>query len=194
MNGTWAFLGGFAAVAAGIAILVLLVRNKLHRLSRQLFGTTQVLSALSEVQNQEAPPRSLNGCDCLVIPRILEDFPDFDPTLAKTYVREYLEKQLSSMHELQIHNIVFTRYLPSASQKTIVFQAAVSNRENGKTIQRRYDLHYTYLIATGDESVAANCPNCGGTLGYGDTVCPYCGSRVVNVMGNTWEFTELRES
>ncbi len=192
--GTWAFLGGFAAVAAGIAILVLIARNKFRRLSRQLFGTTQVLSALSEIQDQEAPPRSLNGCDRIVIPQILEDFPDFDPTLVKTYAREYLKKQLSSLQDLQIHNVVFARYLPSASQKTIVFQAAVSHRENGKTVQRRFDLHYTYLIATGDESVAANCPNCGGNLGYGDTVCPYCGSRVVNVMGNTWEFTELQES
>lgn len=190
----WAFWGGFAAVAVGIVILVLIVRKKLHQVSRRIFGTTQVLSALSEMQQQEAPPRSVNGCDRFVIPQILEDFPDFDPTLAKTYARDYLKKQLSASQDLQIHNVVFSRYLPSASQKTIVLQAAVSNREHGQTLQRRYDLHYTYLIATGDEQVAANCPNCGGNLGYGDTVCPYCNSRVVNVMGNTWKFTELTES
>lgn len=191
---SWAFLGGFAAVAAGIAILVLIIRKKLRQLSLRIFGTTQVLSALSEIQQQEAPPRSVNGCDRIVIPQILEDFPDFDPTLAKTYARDYLKQQLSDFQDLQIHNVVFARYLPSASQKTIVFQAAVSSRENGKTVQRRYDLHDTYLIATGDETVAANCPNCGGNLGFGDTVCPYCNSRVVNVMGNTWKFTELTES
>lgn len=191
---TWAFVGGFAAVATGIAILVWIVRHKLRRLSRKIFGTTQVLSILSDLQDQEIPPRSVNGCDRLVIPQILKDFPDFDPTLVKTYARDYLKQQLSAFHDLQIHNVVFTRYLPSASQKTIVFQAAVSHRKSGKTLQLRYDLHYTYLIATGDENVAANCPNCGGTLGYGDTVCPYCNSRVVNVMGNTWKFTELQES
>ncbi len=191
---TWAFIGGFAAVAAGIVILVLVIKAKFQKFSRQIFGTTQVLSALSEIQEQEAPPRSLNGCDRMLIPRILEDFPDFDPTLAKTYARTYLKKQLSSLQDVQIHNVVFSQYLPAASQKTIVLQAAVSNRKNSRMIQHRYDLHYTYLIATGDDTVAANCPNCGGTLGYGDTVCPYCNSRVVNVMGNTWEFTELAES
>lgn len=191
---TWAFLGGFAAVAVGIAILILIIRKKLRQLSRRMFGTTQVLSALSEIQQKEAPPCSLNGCDRIVLPRILEDFPDFDPTLAKTYARDYLRNQLSGVQDLQIHNVVFSWYLSSASQKTIVLQAAVSSREDGQTVQRRYNLSYAYLISTGDETIAANCPNCGGNLGFGDTICPYCNSRVVNVMGNTWKFTELTES
>ena len=194
LNATWSFIGGFAAVSAGITLVVLLIRRRLRRFSSRYLGglsLSSVLSSVAAAQELEPEPRSVNGCDRFVIPRIVEDFPDFDATLAKTRVREYLQAQLRDRKKLRIHKIVFRDYLPAASQKTVVFQAAVEWKEEGKTVQSRYRLHYCYSIATGDKAVAANCPNCGGNLGYGDTVCPYCGSRVVNVMENTWEFTEM---
>ena len=137
-------------------------------------------------------PRSLNGCDSFLLPAILKDFPDFDVTLAKTYVRDYLKEQLSSHGDLTIYNVVIARYLPSAAHKTIVFQAALCWTE-GTKLQKRYELNYTYMV-TGDSEVAANCPNCGGALGYSSTVCPYCDSRVANALKNTWKFTEMKET
>lgn len=192
---TWAFLGAFTATALALLILWLVVRKKLRDLCYRLFGTTHFMTALShaDVQNQDHP-RSLSGCDQLLIPQILEDFPDFDVTMAKNYARDYLKKKLADKNQLTIYNLVLSRYLRSAAQKTIVFQAAVSYYSGGEKLQKRFDLHYTYLLSGEASTVAANCPNCGGTLGYGDTVCPYCNSRVVNVMGNTWEFTFLKES
>lgn len=138
-------------------------------------------------------PRSLNGCDSILLPQILKDFPDFDVTLAKTYVRDYLKAQLDAHSDLTIHNVVIARYFPSAAHKTIVFQTALCWVESGKKVQKRFELNYTYMV-TGDSEVAANCPNCGGALGYSNTVCPYCDSRVVNALGNTWKFTELKET
>lgn len=190
-----AFLGGFAAVGLGIYIVYRVVSRKLRRFSRQVFGNEDILDALAdlEVENQMTP-RSLNACDQLLLPQILRDFPDFDATLANTYVREYLHKQFSGKEGFTVHKTAMARYLPSAVQKTIVYQAAVSWKEEGTRQQKRFDLHYTYLLGQDRESIAANCPNCGGAMGYGVTLCPYCGSRVVNVLGNTWEFTELKES
>ena len=153
-------------------------------------GDLQLLS--SELELEESP-RSLNGCDSLLIPKILHDFPDFDITLAKTYVRNYLKDRLSKHRDLTIHNVVIAKYLPSGAQKTIVFQAALCWTESGKKVQKRYELNYTYLL-DGDTEVAANCPNCGGALGYGVNECPYCGSRVANALGNTWTFTEMKET
>ena len=126
--------------------------------------------------------------------QILADFPDFDITLAKTYVRDYLKENLGSHEEFTIYNVAIAKYLSSGVQRTIVFQAAVSWKEEGTRTQKRYDLHYTHLLSSTAMSVAANCPNCGGILGYGETECSFCNSRVANVLGNSWEFTELRES
>lgn len=193
--GIWAFFGGFLAVAAGIGIIYYVLRQKNRGFSRRVFGTADLLRALEEVDSTgQDTPRSLNGCDRLLLPQILRDFPDFDPDLAKTYARDYLRERLGDRENLTIYNVVLARYLPSASQKTIVMQAAVSYLESSKRLQKRFNLHYCYILPGSDTTIAANCPNCGGALGYGVTVCPYCGSRVANALGSTWQFTEMLES
>lgn len=193
--GLWIGLGVFAAVLAGIGGIYLHLRKKVRGFSRNVFGTPDLIAGLKAVDTVHLQsPRSLNGCDDLLLPRILKDFPDFDPNLAKTYAREYLMGKLAGKKDLVVHRIVFARYLRSLSQKTIVMQAAVSCSENGSPQQKRYDLDYAYILSQDTQSVAANCPNCGGALGFGDTECPYCGSRVANVLGNTWKFTSLRET
>lgn len=191
----YAFFGGFLAVAGGIGLIVYFIRRRVRRFSREVFGQEDLLAALSQIDSEaDNTPRSLSGCDSLLLPQILRDFPDFDVNLAKTYARSHLKKTLSGKEDLTIHNIVIARYLPSAAQKTILLQAAVSFRESGKICQKRYDLSYCYLLPGSDASIAANCPNCGGALGYGVSQCPYCGSRVANALGNSWEFTEMKES
>lgn len=193
--GGLAFLGGFLAVIVGIGAVVYYLRNKIRSFSRKAFGKPDLLDALAEIDTAaEDSPRSLNGCDTLLLPQILRDFPDFDVSLAKTYARNYLTEKLGRNDAFTVYNIVIARYLPSAAQKTIVLQAAVSYRANVEKVQKRFDLHYSYILSGSSESVAANCPNCGGTMGYGLTVCPYCGSRVANILGNTWKFTEMKET
>ena len=156
------------------------------------FRRGDMTALVGDLQIEESP-RSLNGCDSLLMPKILQDFPDFDVTLAKTYVRDYLKKKLANHRNLTIHNVVIAKYLPSGAQKTIVFQSALCWMEGSQKVQKRYELNYTYLLE-GDSEVAANCPNCGGALGYGINECPYCGSRVANALGNQWTFTEMKET
>lgn len=184
-------LGGFLAVGFGILWLA----RRLRSFSRSVFGTSDLLKGLQSVDSlTEESPRSLNSCDTLLLPRILKDFPDFDVHLARNYLRQALTKRYGDKTGFRIHNTAIAKYLPSAAQKTIVFQAALSWQENGKTLQKRYDIHYTYLLTGSDETIAANCPNCGGAIGYGESVCPYCGSRISNILGNTWQFTQFLES
>lgn len=191
----WVFLGSFLAVALAITALVFYIRKIIRSFSRRVFGTTDIVGALKDIDTAHLDtPRSLNGCDTLLLPQILKDFPDFDASLAKTYARNVLRERFGHQQSFTIHNVVISKYLRSAAQRTIVFQAATCHRENSETVQKRYDLHYTHLLSAQTDSVAANCPNCGGALGYGITTCPYCGSRVANVLGNAWKFTEVLET
>ena len=194
--GFWIFLGSFLAVAAVVTAVVLYIRNKIRGFSRRIFGTANLLGALENIDTAHLEtPRSLNGCDALLMPQILKDFPDFDASLAKTYVRDVLRERFGHQESFTIHNVVIAKYLRSSAQRTIVFQAATCHRENNQTVQKRYDLHYTHLLSSvSDSAVAANCPNCGGAIGYGVSACPYCGSRVANVLGNVWKFTEVLET
>ena len=191
----WALIGGFLAVAVVLTAAALILRKKVTRFSQRIFGTANLFQILSQAEDlTDQSPRSLNSCDGLLLPQILRDFPDFDENLAKTYVRSYLNKQLGGHEGFTVHNIAMARYLSSGAQKTIIYQAAVSWLVSGKCRQKRYDLHYTYLLPGSSAAVAANCPNCGAALGYGARECSYCGSRVAGVLGNTWKFTELKES
>ncbi len=189
------FLAVFLAVILSITVLIFYFRRKIRRFSQEMFGNADIVEALKEADaTGRETPRSLSGLDRLLLPKILKDHPDFDVTLAKTYAREELTRRNQGKPDFKIHNVVISQYLRSGAQRTIVFQAATCCRENGQIRQRRYDLYYTYLLPESGTSVAANCPNCGAALRYGETVCPYCESRVANVLGNTWRFTEVRET
>lgn len=193
--GAWVFWGVFAAVAVGIGVITIVVRRKLRNFSQRVFGTSSLLEGLQATDAVgRDDPRSVSGCDSLLLPQILKDFPDFDVELAKTYARDYLREQLGDYESLTIYSVVINRYHRTGAQRMIVFQSAVSYIDGGEKLQKRYDLDYTFLLPTVDSEVAANCPNCGGALGYGVTVCPYCGSRVANALKNAWHFTEMRES
>lgn len=188
------FLGGFLAVALGGFLIYRRIRRKLQQLSSHLFGTRDLMQALKDADlTAQDTPRSLNGCDSILLPQILEDFPDFDITLAKTYARKTLKEHLRHKQNVKIHNVVIAKYLQAQVQKTIVFQAAVAYTENDRTHQTRYELSYAYVVEGQSATVAANCPNCGGALTYGETTCPFCESRVTNVMSASWSFTHIQE-
>lgn len=147
--------------------------------------------ASAEVFHPE-PPRSVSGCDRLLLPVIVKDFPDFDVTTAKETVKQALREKYGSQPGYTLHKVVISEYLRTA-QKTVVFQAAFATKDAMTVRQRRVILHYTYLMPKSDQTLAANCPNCGGALGYGEVECSFCGSRVANPLGSSWQFTEIRE-
>lgn len=196
----WIFLGSFLAVTIAVICLVVYIRKKIRSIKNSFSDTQLLSSVISGLRSgeldfeMEEPPRSLSGSDKFLIPQILKDFPDFDPDQAKNLCKDYLRERYRGKASFTIYNVVFSQYQRSGLRKTVVMQSAASYSENGKKKQIRCDVDYAYHIDTTDETIAANCPNCGAALGYGVTVCPYCDSRVANVMGNAWKFTNLRES
>ena len=174
-------------ILAAILIFVTVITSFIKRF--RSFGNIDV----SSFDDFETRPRSLSGRDSQLLPKILRDFPDFNVTSAKSAVKEKLRETLSDVSDLKIHNVVINGYTGTPAEKTIIFQAALQFSENGKTVQKRYVLNYSFLIEDG-KVAAANCPNCGAPIsGFSEKVCEYCGSRLVNVMGNTWKFTEICE-
>lgn len=191
---TWIAAVLILAGAGGIWAAIIYIRRKLQAYSGLLFGTRNLMAAAQELsQAVEDPPRSLNACEGSVLPQVLRDFPDFDIGLTKGQVQDYLKKELGRHSGFSIHRVVLSAYEKDSVQRSLVFQAAVSWLD-GKRLQKRYDIHYTYTLPQGAASVAASCPNCGGNLGFGDLECPYCGTRVVNPLKQSWAFTRLQES
>lgn len=176
-------------VFLGFGVLVVGVIYRIGSILKNLlFTLLQVSSAVQE----EPGPRSLNGFEPTLLPLIRRDFPDFDAPLAKNKVRDYLREYFQGRKHLVIHNVVIAQYLSDGLQKTIVFQAALSWQEGGIQ-QKRFAVHYSFVLPQGQQAVAANCPNCGATLGFGQRECAYCGSRVVNALDQNWQFTQVIE-
>lgn len=190
----------FLAVFLGVIALGLYIwhriRKKVRAFSLMAFGTPELLEGFRNMEAEaETTPRSLSGCDDLLLPRIRADFPDFDPGLAKTCAREALQNHLSDLEGVVVHNIVLSRYERSRISKTVVMQAAAQHREEGRIRQERYILNYVYTVQgkSGEHTAAANCPNCGGVIEFGQTSCAYCGSQIAAIMQGAWEITEIRE-
>ena len=176
------------------ALLVLVVIRGLWRIGSSLQSLVRLFHQAFKEAPQQAQPRSLSGYEPTLIPLIRRDFPDFDPQISKNKVRDYLREQFREHKDLKIHNVVISQYLTDSLQRTIVFQAAVGWRDSAAPVEKRYDIHCSYLLPQKGFAIAANCPNCGATLGFGEVECPYCGSRVVNPLSQKWEFTQLEES
>ena len=158
----------------------------------------QMMNRMMDLASQNMPentPRSLNGMDAILLPQIYADFPDFNASLAEGYVRERLELELANKSALRIHNIVISGYERMRLEKTVVYQAALEYREGGILRQKRYCLHYTYLLPQNEGgAIAANCPNCGAPVTSAhQTKCEFCDSLLANVMGNRWTFTQVYE-
>ena len=189
--GKWVFAG----IIVAVLIAYFIIREKVKRFTMTAFGTDDISEIMTDINNDmDSKPKSLSGCDSLMRPLILKDFPDYDFTMAETYVKEHLKDFLKNKPDLKFHNIVIRNYEPSSIQKTIVYQAAVEFREGGKLTQKRYELNYSYIVPRLNAStIASNCPNCGAALKFGEVTCPYCGSRVVNILGNCWKFTDTYE-
>lgn len=194
MKGILFFLGGLFAVFLIALTVFFWIRRKIRRYSGHLFGAAPS-AVLQNIQVQEEKPKSLNGMDTVFLPQILKDFPDFNPSLAETYVKEKLAQVCAGKPGFRVHNVVISGYDRARTEKTVVYQAALEYREKGVLRQKRYCLRYASLLP--DDSGAAlalNCPNCGAPLSdAGETVCTYCGSPLVQVMKHTWRFTEVFE-
>ncbi len=186
------------SLAASIIFItaVLIVIIMIRRFSMRAFGTPRLSEAIEQQETlEETTPKSLSGMDSVFLPKILADFPDFNPDIAKTNVKNKLLEVLKGKQEIKIHGVVINNYIKTSVERVIYYQAALQYRENGRLTQRRYCLHYAFLLDTDSgDTIAANCPNCGGAVNNtNQKVCEFCGSRLVNVLSNTWEFTEVYE-
>ena len=168
------------------------------RRAKRKFGglVSLLLTAAGEDELCEQKPKSLSGFDKLLLPKILRDFPDFNLSMVKGEIADYIKKNLSDKDGLLIHNIVINKYNVTGIEREIVFQAAVQHLVDGKTVQSRFNVCYLFSPEkSGDGTVAANCPNCGAPVSSPSArVCEYCSSPLHNVLGNIWRVTQMYES
>lgn len=90
---------GAVVVATGVGIGV--IRHKIRRFSRTVFGTSSLIDGIKGVQeNQEQmreTPRSLHGMTQIYLPMIKKDFPEFDYALYKSKANSLLRSYFNAI-------------------------------------------------------------------------------------------------
>ena len=226
------FLGVLCGVVVLGLLLFVLLRRKLRRFSRQAFGTPDLLQGVKQAQQEaQETPRSLSGGDKLYAHRILEDFPEFNIPLAKSYAQRCVADCLSAIETgdsgplcehyggsicqvvqgkiddakqlgrharfdgLKFHNTTISRYLDAGYDKVVQFQTAYEYRDSrGEKVQAKAQLDYTYYLQGDGEQQAQQlrCSHCGAPVSrVGVKVCEYCGSGLVAVLDQVWQFTQI---
>lgn len=199
------FLGGMLVVAIAIIALVVFIVSKVNKvkrevkkISRMAFGTEDIVKGFqnAELEAQQTP-KSLSGMDSILLPKIKQDFPEFNVDVAKNDVRQELKKYLKNKQSVKIHNVVIRDYKKHKFESVIVMQASAEYIENSRKLQKRYNFNYIYTLAGSlkDTNIAAVCPNCGGPVSDTSLAnCEYCGSRLVNLIEQSWKVKDIVES
>lgn len=93
------FIAGFVAYIK--------IRNKVRRVSKELFGTSDITQAATQMRVEQATtPKSVSGMTSLLLPKITADFPDFEYNEMKsraenvltTYLRGINDRSASTLH------------------------------------------------------------------------------------------------
>ncbi len=99
--GTVIVISVIAAVVVAAVTGIAVVRHKIKRFSRAIFGTDSLIEGIKgSKQNQEQmreTPRSLHGMTSVYLPMIKKDFPEFDYDLYKRKVNSLLRSYLTAI-------------------------------------------------------------------------------------------------
>ena len=165
----------------------------------------------------------VDGSTTTHLPNIQKDFSDFHNETAESTIRTFLEEylqirygtlydfqksQISDKIKLQInkessgtitdivfHTISIYSYIKTKESATITYQISVGFTVDGKRIETRYEVDYSYLLE--DNSVAIKtmqCPICGAA--YKSTIngiCVYCGAAYGKDTIMSWDIINVHE-
>lgn len=209
------------AAIVGIGILGS-IAAWIARVGRKAEGLIDQIK-LAEVR-AETTPRSLAGMDSVLLPQIMKDFPEYNPSVIADRVKAdamlyyvsakegrlmYTDGVSAAFREsvvlpegvaggIGVHRVALADYDRRSRDKVITYQASAKYEDaEGKTHQTRLNLKY---IAAYDDDFTNDirvikCPNCGAPVpAWGDKVCRYCGAALHTQVGLCWVLNEIKES
>ena len=192
-------------------------RSTVRDISNITTTVKQVATAVEEIPDI----KTVGGATTMYLKDIQRDFPDFHNSSAesdiKTFLSEYINiaygklkdyqmSSISSVVELRpnkviegnVTNIKFNKiaiydYKKTKEYSTIKYRASVGFDVDGKRIETRYEVGYTYQLEVDSIATAqAKCTVCGApieNLSLGK--CPYCGAAFIKDTIMSWDVTSV---
>lgn len=89
-------------MGAGFAAYIT-IRNKVRRVSRDLFGTSDISQVATQLKQEQATtPKSVSGMTNLLLPKISTDFPDFEYNEMKSRAENVLTSYLLAINDRSV--------------------------------------------------------------------------------------------
>ena len=188
---------------------------------RDVSSIARTVKQVADAAEEIPTIKSIGGATAVFLPTIQRDFPDFHNSSAesdiRTFVTEYINiaygeldnfktSSISSVVELKpnkvktgsVTNIVFNKiaiydYKKTKEYATIQYRVSVGFDLDGKRIETRYVVGYTYQLE--NESIATaqvKCTVCGApieNLSLGK--CPYCDAAFIKDTIMSWDITSV---
>lgn len=89
-----------AVAAAVVGIVAYGVYSIKRSIKRKLSKVSQLLDVIKSADDEQMhTPKTLSGTESIHLSQIRRDFPDFNPTLAKTYIKSFVTEYFAAMKE-----------------------------------------------------------------------------------------------
>ncbi len=81
-----------------IIIIMTIVRNIRRSISRTLGNVNRIMDAVKAADDEQMyTPKSLSGVESIHLRNIMRDFPEFNPSLAKSYIKSFITEYFAAM-------------------------------------------------------------------------------------------------
>lgn len=165
------------------------------------------LSSINEYE-MEHTPKSLSGMTSVLLPKISEDFPDFNWAEIKDMLEDEIKERLkdSGAEDIYIHRSVISEYNKYKNNISITTQTGlkykkdvISQSGHRMYIQSRYTAEIIYMQDLSDKGESdkldmLNCPNCGAPIKHNKSkICEYCNTGFTELNVRAWSIESLKE-
>ena len=204
-------------LVGGIAYFVSQITSKIGYVK-------STIQELQKAEELDPTPKSVSGATDLYLKQIKAAFPEFHETDAESainvFMHEYLDivygktsrfeqsnvddrlldylkvnEHRASPYNISINRVAISGFKKSDAYATITYNVSVGYHVDGKRIETRYQINYTFKIL--DKymmSEALTCANCGANLeSTSTTVCPYCDAKIIRDTIMSWKFSSIKE-
>ncbi len=184
----------FSFVVGGGLYIIFKLKFAYRKVSDML--GEDLVENLKKAKSLEDHPRSVSGMTRVLLPKILEDFPEFNWIEFKHDIEEKIRQCVKKEHSCTatIHQTEILEYVKNKGTVAIHTQSAVRRGDE----ETRYNASLLYIqdaaYADSNNTIVVNCANCGAPIRtFGRKHCEYCGSAVTEINIKVWNIENVRE-
>ncbi len=110
------------AIVIGVAYVVRKIKRTIQKAKRAVQSISNVMDTIKTADDEQMyTPKTLSGLESIHLKKIESDFPEFNPSLAKTYIKSFVNEYFAAM---KAHKRELTSFEDTCSKQFIELMTA----------------------------------------------------------------------